>query len=201
MKQQDDFQPAGDFNRFVGLMQSAAAAFVLFAAVCAAQAGDSAADASAYAAWIKPWAARPVTSAALGDSGLTCIVTTVRGEVPSSVVTGMTPLERLDLAYRIRVSAAEVATNGYCHFYFVSNTETKSSNSASSLTTDHLNQLRQLLDQLPEDNLQLPPPGRRIVVQVLENGQWHVRVYDGNKVPPEVKAILGLLANPFDKII
>jgi hypothetical protein len=69
------------------------------------------------------------------------------------------------------------------------------------LTTDHLNQLRQLLDQLPEDNLQLPPPGRRIVVQVLENGQWHVRVYDGNKVPPEVKAILGLLANPFDKII
>jgi hypothetical protein len=200
MKQQDDFQPAGGFNPFAGSIKYLAAALILFGTVCATLAADAVADASAYAAWIKPWAARPVNSAALGDGGLACIVTTVSGEALLSPATQLTPLQRLDSAYRIRVSAAEVATNGAAYCYFVSNTETKSS-PVKLLPADSFDQLKQLLVQLPEDNSQLPPPGRRIVVQVLENGQWRVRVYDGTKAPQALKSILGLLANPFDKIL
>lgn len=188
---------AGVFYRLESLTKRALLAFILFTAVFPVLADDST---SAYAAWVKPWAARPITSAALGDAGLKCITTTVCGEVPLSVAKNMTSLERLDLAYRIRASATEVTTNGASHCYFVSNSDVKPG-SLNRLTADDLKRLDQWIARLPEDNAQLPPPGRRVVVQVLEKGRWRVRVYDGASAPPEVKAILGLLANPFDKIL
>jgi hypothetical protein len=54
---------------------------------------------------------------------------------------------------------------------------------------------------LPDDQGQLPPAGKRVVVQVWENGAWRVRVYDGNHLPSELKSLLDLLANPYDKFL
>jgi hypothetical protein len=157
----------------------------------------SAADA-AYAAWTKPWAERPLTSPALGDAGLKAIVSTITGEAGQDAVAKMNPVERLNLAYRIRVAATEVATNAVCRNYFVSNTGAEAGGSRPMNEAD-FQKLTELLGQLPDDHAQLPPAGRRVVVQIAENGQWRVRVYDGNQLPPEVKALLDQLANPFDR--
>ena len=174
--------------------------FALLAAVCPALAADSASDAaapSAYAKWIKPWAARPTTSPVLGGAELKVMVTTVQGEASASAATSLTPLERLYQGYHIKVSTAEVATNGDYRSYFVSNTDALTT-PVRRLSEKDFQQLEQWLAQLPEDNGQLPPPGHRVIVQVLEDDQWHIHVYDGAKAPSEVKSILALLANPFD---
>ena len=178
----------------VKLIRAALAALLLLLAL-PVSAADSAA---AYAAWIKPWAERPLASPALGDAGLKVIVSTITGEAGLDVVAKMTPVERLNLAYRIRVAATEVATNGIHRNYFVSNTGAEA-DSSRPLNEADFQKLTESLAQLPDDHAQLPPPGRRVVVQTVENGQWRIRVYDGNQLPPEVKAVLDQLANPFDR--
>ena len=172
--------------------------FTLLAAtfpLLAADSGDDAA-ASAYAKWIKPWAARPTTSPVLGGAELKVMVTTVSGEAPLSTVTNMTPLQRLYQGYQIKVSTSEVATNGDYRSYFVSNTDSLTT-PVHRLAAKDLQQLEQWIAQLPEDNSQLPPPGQRVIVQVLEDDAWHIHVYDGTKAPAAVKSILELLGKPF----
>jgi hypothetical protein len=178
------------------LIRAACAAVIFFAAVFPSSAADS--D-SAYANWIKPWTERPVTSPALGGAGLKLIVSCVQGETNAAAVAAMTPVERLDLAYHIRVSATEVATNGCCRSYVVSNTNPRTGKNRW-LWAGELQKLDGLLAKLPDDQSQLPPPGKRIVVQVLADGQWQVHVYDGNKLPPEVTDVLSLLAKPYSKL-
>jgi len=170
----------------------------LAAALFLAAANHSwATDASTYyASWIKPWAERPTTSAALGGTELKAVVSIVTGEADANKVADMTPAERLNLAYHIKVATTEIATNGASHDYFVSNTSTKNI-APRQLSPEDLQKLNSLLAQLPDDHAQLPLAGRRVVVQTLENGQWRVRVYDGNKLPAEVKSLLDQLANPY----
>jgi hypothetical protein len=154
---------------------------------------------NAYINWIKPWTERPATSPALDGAGLKLIVSDVRGEADETVVATMMPLQRLDLAYHIQVSATEVATNGGCRSYVVSNTDVRTSD-VRWLSPNGILQLDQLLGLLPEDNSQLPPPGNRVVLQVWADGQWHIHVYDGNNLPPETQAVLSLLAKPYAKL-
>ncbi|MEI7534055.1 MAG: hypothetical protein WCK57_06750 [Verrucomicrobiae bacterium] len=159
----------------------------------------SAADSnSAYASWIKPWSERPATSPALA-AGLKLIVSNVRGEVDIAQAVAMTPIQRLNLSYHIQVSTAEVATNGSIRSYVVSNTDARTSE-VRPLASGVINNLDDLIAMLPPDGSQLPPAGNRIVVQFRADGQWRVRVYDGNHLPPEVKALLGWLAKPYDKL-
>jgi hypothetical protein len=176
----------------VKLIGTALAACLLFLVLPAA-----AAD-SAYANWVKPWAERPLISPALGGAGLKVIVSTITGEAEPDAVAKMNSVERLNLAYHIRVAATEVATNGVCRSYFVSNTGAEA-NGSHPLAEADFQKLTEWLGQLPDDHAQLPPAARRVVVQTAENGQWRVRVYDGNRLPPEVKAVLDQLANPFDR--
>jgi hypothetical protein len=157
----------------------------------------SATDATnAYAAWIQPWSQQPTTSAALDGAGLKLIISNVRGEKSVPAVATMTPLQRLDLAYHLQISAAEVATNGS---YVVSNTDTRTGD-VRWLSPNGILQLDKLISILPEDDFYLPPAGNRIVVQSRTDGQWSVRVYDGNNLPPEAQAILNLLAKPYAKL-
>ena len=93
----------------------------------------------------------------------------------------------------------KVTTDGNFRSYVVSNTYDQSSD-VRQLSPKDFQQLDQLLAKLPEDNSQLPPAGNRIVVQIFADGQWRVRVYDGSNLPPEVKAVLSLLAKPADKL-
>jgi hypothetical protein len=199
MKIQDMQQRVGETFRLTVWGRRTLMVLALLAAVCPVMAADSDSDVaapSAYAKWIKPWAARPTTSPVLGGAELKVMVTTVQGEASQTIVTSMTPLERLYQGYHIKVSTAEVATNGDYRSYFVSNTDALTT-PVHRLSGKDFQQLEQWLAQLPEDNGQLPPPGHRVIVQVLEDDEWHVHVYDGTKAPSEVKSILALLANPF----
>ena len=154
---------------------------------------------STYAHWIKPWSAHPATSPALAGAGLKLLVSNVRGEAEVTAVSAMTPMQRLDLAYHIRVSATEVATNGAVRSYVVSNTDARTSD-ARWLSPGQLQLLDQLIAQLPDDASQLPPAGNRVVLQTFSNGQWCVRVYDGNHLPTEVQSVLSFLAQPYGKL-
>ena len=178
----------------VMLFRSASAAIIFSAAAFSLSAADTT---NAYAQWIKPWLAQPTNSPALDGAGLKLLVSRVQGEVGASAA--MTPVERLHLAFHIKVSAAEVATNGSFRSYVMSNTDAQTS-TVRRLSAEDFQLLDPLLEQLPDDHAQLPPAGQRIVVQFLAAGQWHVRVYDGNKLPPEVTDLLNLLAKPYDKL-
>ena len=52
--------------------------------------------------------------------------------------------------------------------------------------------LDQLLSRLPDDGARLPPPGRRVVLQVPEGDHSRARVYDLANAPDEVLEILRL---------
>jgi hypothetical protein len=153
---------------------------------------------NAYASWIKPWSERPATSPAL-DAPLTLIISNVRGELDAAAIAAMTPVQRLNLAFHIQVSAAEVATNGGYRNYVVSNTDARTGD-VRWLSPNGIWQLDQLISILPEDNAELPPAGNRIVFQFRVDGQWRIRVYDGNNLPSEAQAILNLLAKPYAKL-
>jgi hypothetical protein len=149
----------------------------------------------AYANWIRPWSERPATSPAFGNGNLKLVVSRVRGEKEITAVASMTPVERLQFSYRIQVSAAEVSGDGGLRTYFVSNTDTGSSPVRPMAAAD-FQQLDALLNRLPDDGEKLPPAGNRVVVQNLDGGRWHVRVYDGKNLPAEVKDLMALLAQP-----
>jgi len=155
---------------------------------------------TAYDAWIKPWTNRPAASPALGAAGLKAIVSIVTGEADYAAVTNMTPVERLRASYEIKVAATEVATNGTYRSYFVSNTDALTTHTRE-FSPEEYQKLNEALARVPEDHAQLPPAGRRVVVQIWDNNQWQVRVYDGNKLPPEVKAVLDLLNNPAGQLL
>lgn len=200
MKYQDMRQIIGDGGRLMAWSRRTLLVFALLAAISPLLAADSDSTApisSAYAKWVKPWAAKPTTSPVLGGAELKVMVTTLSGEASLSVVTNMTPLQRLYQGYQIKVSTTEVATTGDCRSYFVSNTDALTT-PVRRLSTNDFQQLTQWLAQLPDDNAQLPPPGHRVIVQVLENDEWQVHVYDRTQAPSVVKSILALLANPFD---
>lgn len=174
-------------------------ACVFLAAACALKAESPKLNsASGYARWIRPWSEHATNSPQLGGAGLKLAVTIVSGEKPLSVVTNMSPLERLNLAYHLRTAGTEISTNGLCWSYFASNTDSQQT-PVRRLSAVELKQLDGLLARLPSDHQTLPPPGKRVIVQVLEQGHWRIRVYDGNTAPPEVVSLLKCLANPFDK--
>ena len=159
-----------------------------------------AADADpAYARWVKPWTERAATSPALDGAGLKLIVSCVQGETNAAAVAAMSPKERLNLAYHLRVSTTEIATNGWCRSYVVSNTDARTSPSRQMASGDWA-MLDALLSRLPADDSQLPPAGQRVIIQIWADGQWQIHVYDGNNLPPEVANVLTLLARPYDKL-
>jgi hypothetical protein len=177
------------------LVRSLFAAVIVFAVIPLFAADSD----PAYARWIKSWTERPVTSPALGGAGLKLVVSCVRGEAADATVTAMTPVDRLKLSYHLKVSSTEVATNGSFRTFTLSNTDAQTS-AVRQLSAEDLKILDPLLGLLPDDHAQLPPAGQRVVVQFLTAGQWHVRVYDGNKLPPEVTDVVNLLAKPYEKL-
>lgn len=192
----------GRYSRWATRRLRALTVCVLTGAVFSASAADSAGEASTttdYARWIKPWSEHTNSSSRLGAE-LKVVVTFVAGERPLSVVTNLTPVQRLDLAYHLKTAGSEITTNGACWSYYASNLAAKEA-PVRQLSADELQQLDELLAHLPDDNQTLPPPGKRVIVQVLEAGHWRIRVYDLTTVPAEVRALLTFIANPFEKTL
>lgn len=179
--------------KLLSFLRAGFAALIFLAAANHSEAADAA---TYYANWVKPWVERPTTSAALAGTELRAVVSIVTGEADANKIADMTPAERLNLAYHIKVATTEIATNGMAQDYFVSNLATKIGE-PRPLSAEERQKLEASLVALPDDHQQLPLAGRRVVVQTLENGQWHVRVYDGKQLPAEVKSLLDQLANPY----
>lgn len=190
-------KPFSSRNLFVPWLSPVLFAGLLLTAVFSAHAAK--AD-TAYASWIKPWAERPVASPAFGGAKLKMIITTVKGEADYSTIASLSPLERLNLSYRIKISATELTTDGMCRSYFVSNTSAKGT-ANHQLTAVDFERLSQWLEYLPDDESVLPPAGSRVVVQTIADDHWQVRVFDRNKLPLEVKALFDLLPNPCDRFL
>jgi len=200
MKYQGALQIIDRNSRWTARLLRALTVCVLTGAVFNVSAADSTSELSTmadYSRWIKPWSEHTNVSSRLGGE-LKAVVTIITGERPLSVVTNLTPVERVNLAYHLRTAGSEITTNGTCWSYFASNL---SANEAPirQFTPGELKQLDDLLAQLPDDNLSLPPPGQRIVVQVREQDHWRIRVYDRATAPLEIRTLLILIGNPFDK--
>ena len=167
--------------------------------VSAAEPTGTASAMTDYARWIKPWSEHTNSSSRLGVE-LKVVVTFVSGEQPLSVVTNLTPVQRLNLAYHLKTAGTEITTNGACWSFFASNS-TATEAPIRWLSPGELKQLDELLAGLPDDGQTLPPPGKRVIVQALEAGHWDVRVYDLTSAPAEVRALLTFIGNPFEKTL
>lgn len=185
--------PVSMRNRGVRFLRCAVFAALILVVPARLTAGDGA---TAYDSWTKSWAERPATSPALGGAELKAIITIITGELNPDSVAGMTPVDRLKLSYRIKVAATEVTGGGKYRSYFVSNTDSLTA-VPQELSAEKMQKLETLLAGLPDDHAQLPPAGRRVVVQTRDNGAWRVRVYDGHQLPAEIQAVMDLLANPY----
>ena len=62
----------------------------------------------------------------------------------------------------------------------------------NTIPADDQRRLDKLLSKLPDDGARLPPPGRRVVLQVPKGGHCLARVYDRANAPDEVLEILRL---------
>jgi hypothetical protein len=202
MKKLVALQKIGRNSRWATPLRRALASLVLAGTVCFAPAALAVGDTPAatdYSRWIKPWSERTNSSSRLGTE-LKVVVTLVTGEQPLSVVTNLTPVQRLSLAYHLKTTGSEITTNGACWSYYATNLAANEA-PVRWFSPGELKQLDELLARLPDDESSLPPPGKRLVVQVLEAGRWRIRVYDLTTAPAEVRDLLAFIGNPFVKTL
>lgn len=70
------------------------------------------------------------------------------------------------------------------------------------IPAQQLNQLKSILDNLPDDHSWLPPPGRRLVFQVAMGSEVLVRIYDRANLPDRIldaMAIVGAGIEPWTR--
>lgn len=99
------------------------------------------------------------------------------------------PLDVLEdsLSYR----GCKVSVDGRVSYFSVDSMGIKGSGYPKIPSAD-FERLNKLLTELPADGSHLPPAGRRMMIQVWENGQVTARVYDRANAPAKVYEILRL---------
>ena len=83
----------------------------------------------------------------------------------------------------------QVAADGRVEFFYEDLRGSKGGGYPTIPDADR-KRLDQLLSNLPDDGGHLPPPGRRLVLQVPEGDHFRVRVYDRANAPDEIWDIL-----------
>ncbi len=83
----------------------------------------------------------------------------------------------------------EVTADGKSYGFYFNALGTKGSG-PTTLPDADLKRLDQLLSKLPDDGARLPPPGRRVVLQVPRGRDCLARVYDRGNAPDEIWEIL-----------
>ena len=69
------------------------------------------------------------------------------------------------------------------------------------LATETFEKVGHLIDGLPDDHSQLPPPGRRLVFQLANGGAFVVRVYDRANLPDNLLEVLRLCKSQIRPIV
>jgi WD40 repeat protein len=93
--------------------------------------------------------------------------------------------------YRIVTYGCSVSTKGLVSYFQYDSGGFKGSG-YPILPRQDLKQLKLLAANLPDDHSQLPPPGRRLIIQAATSGQTSARVYDRANMPDPVLKIIRL---------
>jgi WD40 repeat protein len=144
------------------------------------------AQAGPYDAWVQRFADRNATGY-FGKSKLPirCVITAVEGDEKNPTA------GRLALNERVRQYGCRVSTNGSVQWFYFDCMGAKGSG-YPQLPARDLQRLNRLISELPGDGSQLPPPDRRLMIQVWDNGHSLERVYDRANAPADVLEILRL---------
>ena len=150
-----------------------------------------------YDEWIKPctakaesgWFPGPKGATANVETPLKLIVTVVENDEPQAKG------EELSFS-RKSVYGCQVAIDGQVRYFFHGPRGSKGSGYPKIPDADR-KRLDKLLLKLPDDGAQLPPPGRRLVLQVPKGNHCQARVYDRANAPDEVWETLRLSLSAF----
>jgi WD40 repeat protein len=153
-------------------------------------------EATEYEEWIRPYRIGPlhmgpgfIRSASADDgSRAILVITAVEGDdlkpdEPNLKVPGD--------GDRITRYGCSVSTEGRVSFFQYSAYGAKGGG-YPAIPSEDLHRLKQLLQNLPDDHAQLPPAGRRVVLQVPDGDQVLARAYDRANMPDQVLEILRL---------
>ncbi len=164
----------------------------LILAIAAATFGVPTASGTDYDEWIRFYAGKPPSGWFPGREGtprdvpvpLKLIVTAIEGDEPR------------DDPRMLEISGpsaygCQVAVDGRVHHFFRSPRGVKGAG-YPALSEEDRKRLDQLLLKLPDDGARLPPPNRRVVLQVPDGDHCRARVYDRADAPDEVCEILRL---------
>ena len=140
-----------------------------------------------YQQWLLRYGRKDFTGLAVqgGSTQFRLIITLVEGEDRKR-----TQGEHLFFGSGISTSGHELSTNGYVQYFSHSDSGSKGGGGGSPLPAAELKRLDELLANLPDDGLRLPPAGRRMILQALVSDQAVARVYDRANAPKVVWEIL-----------
>jgi hypothetical protein len=141
-----------------------------------------------YESWIRDYR-KEALGGALGDNHeIKFGVTVVEGDdlpIEPKTASVLGPL------YRVVHYGYAVSTEGTVSYFYVSSLGVKGGG-PSELPAEDFEKLSRLIEELPDDGSKLPPPGRRVVVQVASGGGLLARVYDRANLPQSVLEVLRL---------
>jgi hypothetical protein len=141
-----------------------------------------------YASWTKLHAGTPFKSSFPdaypdGNVWFTVLSTECEGETTASSRHG---------TCRLPTNTAQVSSTG-----FVAHLHTTccpgAGGGVGKLKIGTIEQLRALVPKLPDDGGRLPGLGRRLLIQVINQGSIKVRVYDEEKLPDIVQKIVNVV--------
>jgi len=107
---------------------------------------------------------------------------------PKVVITNV--VNELETKSRPNVTYFKLLPNGEMWGISVSDSGVKSGNSDHTLSAGELKHLDELTAKLPDDHSQLPPPGRRIMLQFIDVDHLQTRIYDLANLPDGAWEIL-----------
>jgi WD40 repeat protein len=135
-----------------------------------------------YAAWIRPYEVRPLGANFGGEQGeVRLAITAIEGDDRDSY--GVVDYSRRYGGY--------VSTDGRRRYFYRNVMGTQGGGDRALPDADQ-KRLDTLLADLPDDRSYLPPPNRRLVVQVVDGDRVKARVYDRSNAPDKVWEIIRL---------
>ena len=141
-----------------------------------------------YAVWMRPYQTGPL-KARFGDEPgeVKLVITAIEGDTPKPPDSSAFSI-RLDP--QVRYGCA-VSIDGRLSYFYYSARGVKGSGYPRMADADQ-KQLSELLEHLPDDFSALPPPERRLVLQVAGADRVIARVYDRANAPETILQILRL---------
>jgi WD40 repeat protein len=162
-------------------------AFPILALVCAPL-NSGAQVQTDYAAWIRPYQEAPL-QAGFGDQRgeVKLGITAIEGDDPAQADRSR---EIFGIGFKVKYGC-HVSTDGRLSFFSV-NAMGGKGGGYPKLPEADLKKLDELLADLPDDFAHLPPPDRRLVLQVPAGKKVIARVYDRANPPSQILEIIRL---------